>query len=57
VRVGIEDNVWFDRARKVPATNPMLVERIAQLARTLERPIATPAQARAQLGITTVIHR
>jgi len=51
VRVGIEDNIWFDRAREVPATNAMLVERMAQLARTLERPIATPAQARAQLGL------
>jgi 3-keto-5-aminohexanoate cleavage enzyme len=57
VRVGIEDNIWFDRSREVPASNPMLVERIVALARTLERPIATPAQARAQLGITTAVHR
>jgi 3-keto-5-aminohexanoate cleavage enzyme len=57
VRVGIEDNIWFDRAREVPATNAMLVERIVQLARTLERPIATPAQARAQLGLTAAISR
>lgn len=57
VRVGIEDNIWFDGAREIPATNAMLVERVAQLARTLERPIATPAQARAQLDLTTAIHR
>lgn len=57
VRIGIEDNIWFDRAREVPATNAMLVERIVALAHTLERPIATPAQARVQLGLATAVHR
>jgi len=57
VRVGIEDNIWFDRDRELPATNAMLVERVVELARMLERPIATPAQARAQLGLSAVISR
>jgi uncharacterized protein (DUF849 family) len=51
VRVGLEDNVWFDRARTVPATNPSLVERVARLAELVDRPVASPAQARAMLGL------
>jgi uncharacterized protein (DUF849 family) len=51
VRIGLEDNVWFDRARTAPATNAELVGRVVELARLVERPIATPAQARARLGI------
>ncbi|MDP2709618.1 MAG: 3-keto-5-aminohexanoate cleavage protein [Solirubrobacteraceae bacterium] len=53
VRIGLEDNIWFDRARTVPATNAALVRRIHELAELLERPVATPAQARAQLGLVT----
>lgn len=52
VRVGLEDNIWFDQARTAPATNPALVSRVVELARLLDRPIATPAQAREQLGLT-----
>jgi len=51
VRVGIEDNVWFDRARKVHATNAALVSRVAAIAELAERPLATPAEARARLGL------
>jgi 3-keto-5-aminohexanoate cleavage enzyme len=51
VRVGLEDNVWFDRDRTVPATNPALVERVARLAELVDRPVASPAQARATLGL------
>ena len=51
VRVGLEDNLWFDDRRTVPATNAMLVERVARLAEIAERPIATPAETRAVLGL------
>jgi uncharacterized protein (DUF849 family) len=51
VRVGLEDNVWYDAERTTLATNPMLVERIADLARTLGRRPATPGEARAILGL------
>lgn len=51
VRVGIEDNVWFDRARSTPATNPDLVERIVSAAAIAERPLASPALARELLGL------
>ncbi len=48
VRTGLEDNLWLRRG--VRATNAGLVERIVRLARELERPVATPAQAREILG-------
>lgn len=51
VRVGIEDNIWFDRERSVHATNPDLVARIARMAELAERPLATPADARARIGL------
>lgn len=51
VRVGLEDNIWWDRARTTPATNERLVERVAQLAEQLERPLATPADVRRMLGL------
>ena len=51
VRVGLEDNIWWDRARTTPATNERLVERVALLAEQLERPLATPADVRRMLGL------
>lgn len=51
VRVGMEDNVWFDRGRSVPATNAALVARVAELAALVERPLATPLDVRARLGL------
>jgi 3-keto-5-aminohexanoate cleavage enzyme len=55
VRVGLEDNVWFDRERTVPASNPMLVQRVAELAELLERPLASPAEARGLLGLRAAV--
>jgi 3-keto-5-aminohexanoate cleavage enzyme len=49
VRVGLEDNRYFRRGEL--ATNEQLVERAADLARTLERPVATAEQAREILGL------
>jgi 3-keto-5-aminohexanoate cleavage enzyme len=50
-RVGLEDNIYlgFDRAEL--ATNLDLVERLALLAETFGRPLASPARARALLGL------
>jgi len=39
VRVGLEDNIWFDQTRKRVATNMDLLTRIHSLAETFERPI------------------
>lgn len=49
IRVGLEDNRYFRQGEL--ATNDQLVERAATLARTLERPVATPEKAREILGL------
>ncbi len=51
VRVGLEDNLWWDDERTELATNPRLVERLARIARTMGREPATPAMVRVRLGI------
>lgn len=51
VRVGLEDNIWFDDARTTLATNHMLVERVVHLAEVAERPIASAREVRRLLGI------
>jgi len=50
VRVGFEDNVYF-RKGELAGSNAQLVERMAAIARLLDREPATPAQARHILGI------
>jgi uncharacterized protein (DUF849 family) len=51
VRVGLEDNIWFDEERTTLASNPMLVRRVVDIARALGRRPATPVEARAILGL------
>jgi uncharacterized protein (DUF849 family) len=51
VRVGLEDNIWWDQGRTRLATNAMLVERVCRLAEFAERPLATPAETRRRLGL------
>lgn len=50
VRTGIEDNPWL--VEGVPATNQELVERVVRIVDDLDRPLATPEEARQilQLG-------
>ncbi|UWQ22112.1 3-keto-5-aminohexanoate cleavage protein [Jannaschia sp. W003] len=50
VRTGLEDNVRLDRERLAPS-NAALVRRAAETAARHGRPIATPAEARAILGL------
>ncbi len=54
VRVGLEDNLFLDAGKTRPASNPLLVERIATLAAAAERPAATPAEAREIIGLAPV---
>jgi 3-keto-5-aminohexanoate cleavage enzyme len=54
VRTGLEDNIYYDRARKHLATNRQLVKRIIALTEFFERPIATPAQMRRMIGLKPV---
>jgi len=51
VRIGLEDNLYLDAAKQRPATNCELVQRISRLAEVAERPVATPAEARAIIGL------
>jgi 3-keto-5-aminohexanoate cleavage enzyme len=50
-RVGLEDNVWYDKARTIPATNAALVERVAGVARSLGREVATAQDVRRYLKL------
>ncbi len=49
MRVGLEDNIYYRRGEL--ATNLRLVERAVRLIRELEMEPATPAEARAMLGL------
>jgi len=51
VRVGIEDALYFDYERKVPASNENLVRRIARIAEEIQRPLATVQQTREMMGL------
>ncbi|WPC66663.1 3-keto-5-aminohexanoate cleavage protein [Rhodoferax ferrireducens] len=50
VRVGFEDNVYY-RKGELASSNAQLVARIARISRELDRPVATPDEARALLGL------
>jgi 3-keto-5-aminohexanoate cleavage enzyme len=50
-RVGFEDNIFFGRNR-LATSNAELVSRIACVSGELQREVATPAEARALLGLT-----
>jgi uncharacterized protein (DUF849 family) len=51
VRVGLEDNLYLSRG--VFATNMQLVERAKNIIENIGMCVATPAEARAQLGLRT----
>jgi 3-keto-5-aminohexanoate cleavage enzyme len=50
VRVGLEDNIYYARGRRLKS-NAEAVERAVRIAGELNREVATPAQARALLGL------
>jgi 3-keto-5-aminohexanoate cleavage enzyme len=52
VRVGLEDNIYYAKGRL--ASNEELVARVARIAGELGRPLATPSEARALLGLTGI---
>lgn len=51
VRVGFEDNVYY-RKGELAGSNAQLVARMARISRELDRPVATPDEARALLGLS-----
>lgn len=50
VRVGFEDNIYLRRG-ELATSNAQLVEKAANIGRELDRPIATPSEAREILGL------
>ena len=53
VRVGIEDNIWFDRKSQKLATNEALLKRVHQIANSLERKIMTPEHFREKMKMAS----
>jgi 3-keto-5-aminohexanoate cleavage enzyme len=51
VRVGLEDNIWYDKARTKLATNSDLLNRIHRLAEASERKIMSPGRLRQLLNL------
>lgn len=51
VRVGLEDNIWFDAERTRLATNIALIERVHVIAKANNREIMTPSEFRAQMDM------
>ena len=49
VRVGLEDNIWYDAERTRLATNIELIERVHVIAKANNREIMTPTEFRAQM--------
>ena len=51
VRIGIEDNIWYDHYRKELTTNQKSIERLKRIAAELNREIASPEETRQMLGL------
>lgn len=51
VRVGLEDNIYYDFEKTTLATNEMLVKRVARIASEIGRPIASCSETRTMLGL------
>lgn len=51
VRVGLEDNIWFDTDRTKLATNSELLERVHIIAEANERTVMTPKSFREQMNL------
>ena len=51
IRVGLEDNLWFDAEKTSPATNSGLIERMVKIARAAGREPATAREAREMIGL------
>lgn len=51
VRIGLEDNIWYDSERTQLATNESLVKRVVNIANAYEREIAIPSDVRKLLNL------
>ena len=57
VRVGLEDNIWYDYGKKELSTNEKSIQRIRRIATELRREIATPGDVREMLGLSSLVSR
>jgi len=55
VRVGLEDNLYYDHEKKQHATNEQLVTRIVNFSNEIGRKIATAQESREMLGLPSTI--
>ena len=51
VRIGLEDNLYYDCDRRIPATNTALVRRMVRIADEMGRRVASFAEARSRLNL------
>jgi 3-keto-5-aminohexanoate cleavage enzyme len=55
VRVGLEDNIYFDRQQRDLADNARLVERVVRIAREMGREPATAPETRRTIGLPDAV--
>jgi uncharacterized protein (DUF849 family) len=55
VRVGLEDNLWYDFGKEELTTNERSIQRIKRIAAELGREIANPEEARKMMGLNTPV--
>lgn len=51
IRIGLEDNLYFDKDKKTLASNEMLVDRVLEVAKIYEREVASCEEVRKLLNI------
>jgi uncharacterized protein (DUF849 family) len=51
VRVGLEDNIYYDCHKQELATNEQLIQRLVKFAQSRGREVATPTEARMIIGV------
>jgi uncharacterized protein (DUF849 family) len=51
VRVGLEDNIWYDSNKQELTTNEKSIQRVKRIAKEIGRETASPAEAREMLGL------
>ena len=54
VRVGLEDNIWFDRQQTKPARNIDLLERVHHIAEANQREVMKPTELKSILKLNNI---
>lgn len=56
VRVGLEDNIYYDSVKKTLATNEQQIKRLVDFSKKIGRDVATPQEAKTMLGLNSARH-